>query len=99
MFSSDTVHKPLTLEGDATICHLTVFWQTKAFVASFVDAMWNVAELLSAEELSGVPLVVLHGDSDGIVPRAQGEEILERAAAVRKLGVWVERADHDVGTE
>lgn len=40
-----------------------------------------------------VPILFLHGKSDGFVPFSMGEEIYS-AAACRKKAVWVEGADH-----
>jgi pimeloyl-ACP methyl ester carboxylesterase len=64
-------------------------------VASFVDAMWEVATLLETEALRVCPLCVVHPERDEVVPKAHGEEILHRAACEPKLGVWLKGERHN----
>jgi uncharacterized protein len=44
---------------------------------------------------SDVPLLVVHGDADSIVPYAAGKKVFDAARAVKKTFVTIPRADHN----
>lgn len=69
------------------------------FISAFVDAMWEVGELLTHESLAEVPLCVVHPEEDELVPKVHGERILTDAATSPKLGVWLKGEGHNFHCE
>lgn len=68
-------------------------------ISAFVDAMWEVGELLTHQALSTVPLCVVHPEEDELVPKVHGERILTGAATSPKLGVWLKGEGHNFHCE
>ncbi|MBM3547181.1 MAG: alpha/beta hydrolase [Alphaproteobacteria bacterium] len=75
----------------------TSVWQRAGEIYPFVPARWLVLDRfdnLSRIAAVGAPLLIIHGEADGVIPASHGRRLLE-AAREPKKGVFIPQADHN----
>ncbi len=69
------------------------YYTTRAAAKLIAGFDFEEESVVNAVKNCRIPILFLHGKSDGFVPFSMGEEIYN-AAGCRKQAVWVEGADH-----
>ena len=69
------------------------YYTTRAMTKVVAGFDFEEYSAVTAVKNCKIPILFLHGKSDGFVPFSMGEEIYS-AAGCRKEAVWVENADH-----
>lgn len=81
------------MKKDLKVPLFPFYYTTRAVTKLLTGFDFEEYSAVRAVRESKIPILFLHGKSDGFVPFYMGEEIYS-AAACRKKAVWVEGADH-----
>ncbi len=81
------------IKEDMKLPLFPLYYTTRAVTKLFAGFDFEECSAVTSVKSSSVPILFLHGKSDGFVPFYMGEEIFN-ATACEKKAVWVENADH-----